>query len=175
MKIVEALKKIPDLQRKAEDIRRNLAKFCADLDNEKPEYETPEKQKAQITTWLQSHSDILKEIEILRTRIQKTNLETDVDIEVSEGKTVTKSIARWIHRRKDLSKLEAESWQCLTSRNLQAKGYQKPGDETVLIANVRKYYDQQLRDRKLADLLSEKSLIDGKLEVVNAVTDLLEL
>jgi antitoxin component HigA of HigAB toxin-antitoxin module len=175
MKIVEALKKIPDLQRKAEDIRVALARYCADLDNEKPEYETQEKQRAQISIWLQSHSDILKEIEILRTRIQKTNLETDVDIEVSEGKTVTKSIARWIHRRKDLSKLESEAWRCLTSRGLKPQGYQKEGEDGVKIANVRKYYDQRQRDKMLADLLSEKSLIDGRLEVINAVTDLLDL
>lgn len=173
MKIIEALKKTKDLQRKADDIRSKIRDNCADLDVEKPAYETPERQREQINEWLQSHSDILKEIESLRLDIQRTNLETQVVVEVSDGKHVTKSIAAWIHRRKDLSKLEASAWSQLTSRNLKPTNYKTEGSDEVKIANIRKYYDQKKRDQMVEDFTSEPSRIDAALEIANATTDLI--
>jgi len=173
MKIIEALKKTKDLQRKADDIRSKLKEFCADLDLETPAYETPERQTKQIAEWLQSHSDILKEVEKLRIAIQKTNLATDVVVEVTDERTVTKSIAAWIHRRKDLAKLEAMAWECLTNRNMRPRNYQNPGSEEVLISNIRKYYNQTERDKMVENFTSEPSRIDAALEIANATTELI--
>jgi len=47
MKIIEALKKIKDLQRKADDIKDKIGTYCADLDCENPVYVD---QKLQIST-----------------------------------------------------------------------------------------------------------------------------
>lgn len=174
MKIIEALKKTKDLKRKADDIRDKLKNFCADLDADTPAYETPERQKSQIAEWLQSIADILKEIERLRIGIQKTNLATEVPVEVADGKIVTKSIAAWIHRRKDLATLEAVAWKCLTDRNLQPKNYTIEGSNEFRVANVRKYYNQKERDEKVEDFTSEPSRIDAALEVVNATTDIVD-
>ena len=173
MKIIEALKKTKDLQRKADDIRSKIKEFCADLDAETPAYGTPEQQTKQIAEWLQSHSDILKEVEKLRLAIQKTNLSTDVIVDVTDEKTVTKSIAAWIHRRKDLAKLEAMAWQGLSNKNLRPQNYQKPGSDDVMIANIRKYYNQTERDKKVEDFTSEPSRIDAALEIANATTELI--
>ena len=173
MKIIEALKKMKDLQRKADDLRSKIRDNCADLDHEKPAYETPEAQRDQIKEWLQAHSDILKELEKLRLSIQKTNLETEVVVEVSDGKNITKSIAAWIHRRKDLAKLEASAWSQLTNRNLRPVNYQKTEGGEVFIANIRKYYDQKKRDNMVEDFTSEPSRIDAALEIANATTDLI--
>jgi hypothetical protein len=173
MKIIEALKKTKDLQRKADDIRNKIKEFCADLDAETPAYGTPEQQTKQVAEWLQSHSDILKEVEGLRLSIQRTNLATDVPVEVVDGKNVSKSIAAWIHRRKDLAKLEASAWTVLTNRNLKPQNYQRPGSEEVQIANVRKYYNQQERDKRVEEFTSEPSRIDAALEIANATTDLI--
>jgi len=175
MKIIEGLKKIKDLQRKADDIKAKVGQFCADIETEVPAYGTPEAQTKQIAEWLQSHRDIIKEIESLRIRIQKTNLAVEVAVEVSENVRVVKSIAAWIHRRKDLAKSEAQCWAILSNRNLQAKPYKKSiTDEAVNVANVRKYYDQKERDKKVEEYTSEPSRIDATLEVTNATTDLLE-
>lgn len=175
MKIIEALKKTKDLQRKADDIRKKIADNCADLDAEQPAYGTPEAQTKQIAEWLQAHSDILKEIESLRLAIQKTNLAVEIPVEVVDGKRVTKSIAAWIHRRKDLAKTEAQAWSVLTNRNLRAQSYRAtPTAEDVKIANVRKYYNQAERDKKVEEFTSEPSRIDAALEIANAVTDLIQ-
>jgi hypothetical protein len=177
MKIIEGLKKTKDLQRKASDIRAKLSKHCADLDANVPEYETEADQREQISKWLQSHSDILKEIETLRLRIQHTNLTTVVKVEVVDDKYVEKTIAAWIHRRKDLAKLEAEAWRCLTNRSLQPRNFSPDpkNPENIQVANVRKYYNQVERDTNVENFTSEPSRIDGALEIANAITDLVEL
>lgn len=175
MKIIEALKTIKDLQRKASDIRIKIATFCADLETETPAYGTLEIQTKQIAEWLQSHADILTQIETLRIAIQQTNLKTLVPIVLRDDKpAVVKSIANWIHRRHDLASLSAQAWLGLTNRNIKPMNY-KPSttSDEVKTANVRKYYSQQTRDFMVELYTSEPSRIDSALEITNATTDLI--
>lgn len=179
MKIIEALKQIKDLQRKAEDIRNKIGVSCADLSIETPAY--GENQKEQVRQWLQAHSDIIKEILRLRFAVMGTNVVTSVTIELG-GKQVTKTIAEWLLRRGgknregSLSALELAAWSKLTDRGLKGKEGAIPsstGGESQPV-KVRYYFDPAERDVKKDELQSEPSLIDGRLEVVNAVTDLVE-
>lgn len=169
MKIIEALKKVKDLYRKADDIKSLIAKHHADLDFETPHYAD---QRAQVQGWIQSYSDLLKEIAKLNFQIQKTNLVTQVSVEL-EGKHVTKSITEWILRRKKLAALEEQCWKVLNDKGLR-EGVMPTTAGGNLQAKIRRYYDPSVRDAKLAALSSEPSLIDAKLEIINAVTDLVE-
>ncbi len=168
MKIIEALKLVKDLYRKADDLKAMIGKYCADVDYETPVYAD---QKAQVSSWMQAHGDVVKLINLLQYRIQKTNIQTLVTIEL-EGKQVTKSIAEWILRRKKLCDLETNCWKALTDRNLK-EGHipTSTGHQAV---KIRRYYEPTLRDQKLASLTQEPSLIDGRLEIINATTDLLD-
>src|ERR1700679_468840 len=96
------MKRLKDLNTKAEDLRKKVVQHSADLTIETPVYAD---QRRQASEWIQSHSDILKEILHLRVAMQRTNIATPVSIEL-DGKHVTKSIAEWIHRRRDLAKLD---------------------------------------------------------------------
>ena len=169
MKLIEALKKIKELQKKVEDLRDLVKGHCARSSLETDKY--PEQAK-KVAGWIQSHSDILKEILRLRVAIQKTNIETEVSIELG-GKTVTKTIAEWIHRRRDLAGEELKMWACLTDRGV-AEGMGKgPTGDPIEIKIVR-FYDPTERDNKRELYQAEPITIDSKLEVVNAVTDLIE-
>lgn len=171
MKLIEALKLIKEQQKKAEDLRVKVRTFCADLDFETPTYTD---QRAQVTQWIQAHHDILKDILGLRLQIQRTNLATDVEIEIG-GKHVKKSIAEWVHRRRDLAELEMEMWRGLTDRNLK-EGHlpsSAPGGAQREV-KLRRYYDPATRDTMLELFRSEPAVIDRTLEVVNATTDLVE-
>lgn len=173
MKIIEGLKKQKDLAKKAEDIKAKIALNCVDMEHENPVYGTTDQQREQINEWLQSYSDILKEILSLRFRIQKTNVTCPVTIELG-GKQVTKTIAEWIHRRRDLATTEALAWKCLTDKNLPAVGKIQQTNGTVTEVKIRRYYDPKVRDTKVELFRSEPSIIDSTLEVVNATTDLIE-
>jgi len=172
MKIIEGMKKIKELDLKAKDLREKVAKHCADLDFETPVYTD---QKVIVDGWLQAHSDILKEILRLKVAIQRTNLATVVSIDVAgEGEPlVQKTIAEWVHRRQKLAELEGSMWKGLGDRGLregtatQTSGVQRD-------VKIRRYYDAKRRDEKITIFAAEPLRIDAALEVVNAVTDLIE-
>ena len=171
MKLIEAMKKLKDLNVKAEDLRKKVALHCADLTLETPLYGAD--QKATVDGWIQAHSDILQEILRLRVAIQKTNISTPVTIELG-GKQVTKTIAEWIHRRRDLSNLELSMWKQLTHRNLKEQNIQTAPGAPITEVRIRRYFDPTLRDAKAELYRSEPSVIDATLEVTNAVTDLIQ-
>lgn len=169
MKLIEAMKKVKALQEKADDLRTKISKHSADLDYETPLYTD---QKKQVAEWLQAHSDIMKEILKLRIAVQRTNLATDVTITLGD-KDVTKSIAEWIHRRRDLAGLELEAWRKLTDRGLKEGSIQQSTGQ-IREVKIRRYFDPVERDKKQELYRSEPQVIDATLEVINAVTDLIE-
>lgn len=169
MKIIEALKKIKDLKRKADDLKDKVKTYCADLDCETPVYAD---QKRQVAEWLQSHSDVLKEILSLRLAIARTNLETQVTIRIGDT-NVTKSITEWIHRRKDLAKEEETIWRGLSDRGIKpTQSYTLTANTPPVVVKLRLYFDAAERDKKIDLYRTEPTLIDSTLEVINAVTDL---
>lgn len=170
MKLIQAMKQLKDLARKAEDLRGKVREFCADLTISNPTY--PD-QRAQIDGWLQAHNGICVKILELRENVQRTNLATPVTIELN-GVSVTKSIAAWIHRRRDLAKMEADMWAMLTDRGLKEQNLQTTPGGAVTEVRIRRYFDPELRDRMRELYRTEPSIIDANLEVVNATTDLLE-
>ena len=169
MKIIEGLKSVKELARKASDLKDKIAKHSAYLSYETPVYPN---QKQQVASWLQSYSDVLKEILSLKVRIQKTNLATSVTIELG-GVPVTKSIAEWVIRRKDLASLEEASWRALTDRGLREETRRESTGQVTEIKIIR-CYEPLERDKKIDVYSSEPSIIDGKLEITNAIQDLLE-
>jgi hypothetical protein len=169
MKLIEALKKIKELQRKAEDLRDLVSSNCARSSLETDKY--PEQAK-KVAGWMQSHSDLLKEILYLRVSIQRTNLMTEVTIELGE-RAVTKNIAEWIHRRRDLAQEELKIWNCLSDRGIKEGIGNGPSGDPIEIKIIR-FYDPTERDNKHELYQSEPLIIDSKLEVINAITDLIE-
>jgi hypothetical protein len=174
VKIIEAMKKIKDMTQKADDLRTKVVLHSADLDYETPTYGTEQDQRAQVDSWIQAHHDLLREILHLRVAIQRTNLATGVAIELN-GKAVTKTIAEWIHRRRDLAGLERAMW---IGPMHKAQGLRE-GTVTTSAGEkrevrIRRYYDPKTRDERDEQFRSEPLQIDSTLEVVNATTELLE-
>jgi hypothetical protein len=170
MKIIEALKKTKDLLRKFDDLKSKIQSHAADLDCETPTY--PDQRK-QVAEWVQSCGDIVKEIGKLKFALQKTNVMTPVTIELG-GVFVTKSIAEWVLRRRELANLERTLWTSLTDRGLkEVQNVQITPASPVVPVRKRLYFDPQERDRKVELYRSEPSIIDATLETVNATTDLL--
>ena len=169
MKLIEALKKIKDLTKKAEDLRGLVKDNCARSSLESDRYR---EQANKVKGWIQSHSDILKKILHLRITIQRTNVVTLVSIDL-EDKVVTKSIAEWIHRRRDLAAVELSMWNCLGDRGIQEGYTQGPSGDKIEIKLIR-FFDPEERDRSKVEYQSEPIIVDAKLEVINAITDLIE-
>jgi len=169
MKIIEGMKKIKELRVKIDDLREKVGKHCAISSVHTPEYTD---QKKQVAEWIQAHEDILKEILKLRISIQKTNLQTDVTIVIGE-KNVTKNIAEWIHRRRDLAGLSLAMYNVLGDRGIREGRSTTPEGDSLEV-KIQRFYDPEERDKMVDVYTSEPSTIDSRLEVINAITDLLE-
>ena len=175
MKIIEAMKQVKDLLRKAEDLRTKIRDYAADLDLHTPTYGN---QKKHVLGWLVAHEGITKQICHLRHALQRTNSTVEVTIELG-GKQVTKTISEWIFRRTQLAALDRQAWESLGTTEksgrlkegfVEGVGSEAPKREI----KIRRYYDPLQRDERVELYASEPSLIDGRLEVVNAITDLTE-
>lgn len=169
MKLIEALKKTKDLQRKCVDLQGKVKSYSADLDFETPVY--PD-QASQLKEWIQSHTDTIREIARLRVAIQKTNVSTPVSIMIDD-KAVTKSIAEWIHWRRDLAKTQESLYRELTDRNLK-EGMIGQSNGQQMSVKIRRYYDPKERDKMIEIYRQQPMLIDSTLETVNATTDLVD-
>lgn len=168
MKIIEALKKIKANKEKITDLQAKIAANSAKLNIETSAYPDPRKQ---ISEWAQACDDLVKDNVELLIRIQKTNLATTVPI-VLDGRSVTKTIAEWVWRRREYANVDLKTYQMMTDRGLrEGQGNSSTGIAVEL--KIERHYDPIERDKKIALYRSEPHEIDAALEVINAVTDLL--
>lgn len=167
MKIIEAMKQIKANKEKVQELSQRIQRNSAHLSIETPQYEN---QGDKIKEWTQSCLDVSRDNVELLVRIAKTNLATQVTIQLGD-KSVTKSIAEWVWRRREYAGLDSAIWQCQGDRNLKEGQVQTSPGVLSEIKLVR-YYDATVRDKNLDVLRNEKHLIDSALEVVNAITEL---
>ena len=170
MKIIEGLKKVKDLQRKGDDLKKLIAEHCAISSIQKTTYND---QETKVRGWLQAHTDIVTEVLRLRIAIAKTNLATMVVVDLGNGNAPMRSIAEWIHRRRDLAQQDFQAWNRLTDKGIVEHQTKGPGDAIIQI-DIERFFDPTVRDNMKELYTSEPSIIDGRLEVVNAITDLIE-
>lgn len=169
MKIIEAMKQIKANKEKIAELNTRIQRHSAHLTMESPVYED---QAAKVKEWRQSALDVARDNVELLVRIAKTNIATSVTIQLGDN-AIIKSIAEWVWRRREYSAIDMQIWMQHTDRNLKEGNVQtSPGVFTEI--KLVRYYSPEERDKNLDLLRSEPHLIDGALEVVNAVTDLAE-
>lgn len=170
MKIIEAMKRIKANKEKASDLQQKIAAVCANLSHETPIYGTETAKKC--AEWAQSCDDLSRENIRLLCAIQRTNIATPVAIEIG-GKSVTKSIAEWVWRRREYAQSDYNTWAKFTDRGLK-EGFMQSSTGTPTEVKIVRHFDPIKRDEMLAMYRAEPHEIDATLEVVNATTDLVE-
>lgn len=168
MYIIEALKEVKHLREKISDLTKKIGNNSAHLENKPTEYKDP---AAEIKSWQAQIHATTQRIEELLCRINMTNLLTNVTITIGK-KTVTKSIAAWIYRRTGLSTFDLNAWMACTSKGLKIE---IDKTEANKVYSVILNYDAKTRDLKTEEFGCEAGLIDTRLEIVNATTQLIEL
>jgi hypothetical protein len=171
LKIIEAMKRVKANKEKVADLQKQIAQYCANLNFETPTY--GHDTSAKVRDWLQSCDDLSQQNAKLLVAIQRTNLATPVTITLGD-KAVTKSIAEWIWRRREYAAVDLKTWSMLSDRGLREGTTQNSTGATVEVKIVR-HFDPSQRDRMLSMFKSEPHEIDAAMEVVNAVTDLIEV
>lgn len=173
MKIIEALKTVKLNKVKINDLQAKIAANSATLNYETPPY--GDRQSAQVAEWVQSCLDLSQQNVLLLVAIQRTNLQTEVTIEL-DNQRVTKTIAAWVWRRREYATIDMQTIGKLTDRNLREGTMPNSvaGGAPVEVKLVR-HYDPAERDTKLMVYRDEPTRIDMALELVNATTDLADI
>jgi hypothetical protein len=173
VRIIEAMRKIKDNNVKISDLHVKIAQNSANLESVKTEY--GDRTGEMVASWVQSCLDLTQESARLGIAIQKTNIHTNVTIELG-GKQVTKSIAEWVLRRRLYANIDESTYRNLTDKRLQPQAQQSSnnGLPVVTVFNVVLNYDPVVRDTNIAVFREEPSKINAALEIVNATTDLIE-
>lgn len=171
MKIIQAMRQIEANRIKLEDLRKLIKDNCANLSHETPLY--GDKTAEKIAGWAQACHDIGLENMKLQMGIWRANIATKVTIKIGD-KEITKSIAEWILRRQEYANSDYQVWDGMGDRGLREGEIKSsvPGQESIKVKIVR-YFDPNVRDQNKALFKEEPSLINGHLEVVNAVTDII--
>ena len=170
MKIIEGMKRIKANKAKIQDLQEKISKISANLSYETPLYGVDTAQK--LSEWAQSCNDCAQENVRLLVAIARTNLVTKATVKIAE-QSITKTLAEWIWRRREYAKVDLETWSKMTDRGLR-EGSANSSTGVPIVATIVRHYDVEKRDKKMAEYQSEPHEIDAALEVVNAVTDLIE-
>lgn len=170
MKLIEAMKRVKSNKEKITDLQQKVGAHCANLSHETPVYGA--ETTAKVKEWLQACINLSQKNVRLLVAIQRTNLATPVTITLGD-KSVTKMIAEWVWRRREYAKLDLQTWTQLTDRGLK-EGVANTSTGQPFELKIVRHYEPTIRDTQIVMYKGEPHEIDAALEIVNAVTDLLD-
>ena len=172
MKLIEAMKNLKTVAARIAKNSEQIKEYCAYVHPETPQFGDHDKQTQEVAALVQSNLDLTAEYLRLKTAIEHTNLTTKVNI----GER-THTISELITIRRVSGVFVTGTYQSLNQqravRRMQ-EAFNKPGGINVTEPpRVVPVWDEKEKNAKLLDWENFLAAIDGKLEVVNAETELL--
>lgn len=171
MKIIEALKEIPLIEKKIKSNNKDLLKYASYCNKIGPSFKDKNEQEKQVISLIQSNIDLAERRLVLKRILTKTNCTTLLGI---NDKMMT--IVEWIEYKNKIGELLKETYNSLKIENAtkqitQTGGITEKDAETVLI---EKCFDEKYKNSGLEKVQGYLDKITGALEVFNAMTDLVE-
>ena len=169
MKIIEGMKRLRVIEKRMESQRNAVTEYASKLSTEMPRFQTKEDQAKEVASLIQSNNDLCAEYLRIKRSIEYTNLKVTVEL---QGKAY--SISDLLVVKRKLADRMVATYRALNDtvardrlRNAPKFDGETPKvevlyDERTKLDNIRKWQD-------LADM------IDSRLEVINATTDLIEM
>lgn len=169
MKIIEALKNLKTIQKRMEKNCAEITQYCAYVSTENPAFETEDKQKAEVQSLIQANMDLEVEYLRLKKAIEQTNLNVSVTI---GSRTYT--ITELISIKRVVGRLHTMTYGALDPRAAvqRLNEIYRKGVDAANPARVVALYKEEDKNRNLRDWQEFLDQIDGRLEVVNAETEL---
>jgi hypothetical protein len=177
MKLVEALKNLKTIEKRVDKNCEQIQQYASAVSTETLPFETEERQRQEVSSLIQANHDLEKEYLKLKTAIEHTNLSTKVHIgermhTISELITI-KGAAKG---KPGIGRFRLKTHQALTPAPAMSRMQQlfnkQGGIDAQNPPKVIPFYKEEDKNRQLKDWEEFMSQIDGKLEVVNAETEL---
>ena len=169
MKIIEGLKQLKVIEKRMEKNRVQITQYASMVSTERPYFDTEEKQKKEVQSFIQSNIDLLHEYLKLKSRIERTNLGVNVEMG-----GIQYSIADLLIIKRKLAKMITSTYEALNTTAAQSRMRNLSvgsGDRAPVVVRL---YDEKAKNTELDKWQDLYSNVDSRLEVINATTDLLD-
>lgn len=169
MKLIEAMKKLKTIEKRVDKNCAQIMQYAAWVSVETPAFETEERQRQEVQSLIQANLDLEAEYLKLKTAIEVTNLAVGVTI----GER-TYSISNLVVIKRTAKDFRARTYASLNGQPAASRlqqVYQK-GIDAANPPKVVTAYNEGDKNKALRDWDDFVSAIDGRLEVVNAETEL---
>lgn len=170
MKIIEALKELPLIEKKITKNNELLQKYSSYASHVGSDFKNEKEQLAKVNSIIQANNDLVNRYLSLKRNLTLTN--ATVEVEINNLKL---SIVEWLAYKTTCYKLLINSFDNLNISNAEqqfnkVKPNVKEGD-TMSIIKCYVEQDKLAAKEKIQDTMDK---IDSTLEIVNATTDLIE-
>jgi hypothetical protein len=166
MTITEGLKKLNRIEKRIIKNCDEIAKYSSLLSNEKPIFDTESKQREEIAKLIQANGDLELEYCRLKSRVDYTNMATYVQIDDDN-----RTIHDWLLVQRKTGSLMAKTFTSLSTQEAKLNQHRYIGKEnTPTIIRLFDENEKRSGQRKWQDLIGGQ--IEGRLEVINATTEL---
>lgn len=168
MKLIEGMKELKLIEKRMEKNREQITQYSSGLSNEKEIFGSERQQIAEVKSLLQSNVDLFNRYLHLKKSIERTNLETKVEFSVG-----TYTISELLAIKRRLQHGMINTFKALNTQSAEARMRMIKIPDNVEVKVVR-YYQEEEKNHLLKAWMEFFENIDGRLEVVNATTDLIE-
>jgi len=169
MMLIEGMKDLKLIEKRLNRTAVEVQKYSSLLDNEKPLLDTEAAQRDKVKSLEQQGKDLYTLYLTTKRNVDYTNCMTPVEI---NGETLT--ISQWLQVR-----LKAGSWlknvyESMNEQEAESHMMRRYGGGASGDIGIVRMYDEAGRMEKLNEVIERIENIDGRLEVVNATTELME-
>lgn len=171
MKIIEAMKDLKLIESKMKKNIEYINNYSSALDTEKLPFGSEEDQKKEVQRLIQSNNDLAERYLYLKAAIERTNLSTKVMI---EGGKREYTIFELLNIKRTLSAYLKSTYVSLSPKEGNSRLVRAQSAMNSVVPKVVTFYSEREKNEKLDELERFFTSITSRLEVVNAVTDLIE-
>ena len=174
MKLIEAIKNLKIIQKRIDKNVGLIRQYASYISSEAPSFTTEAQQRNEVQSLIQANIDLQNEYLRLKKAIERTNLETLVTIN-----GYTYPISDVISIRRIVGRFQNDTFAALDTTAAMSRMkqvYMGSAAKPVDPANpprVIALFDEKYKNDSLKSWGEFLEAIDGKMEVVNAETELL--
>lgn len=171
MKLIEGMKQLKITEKKMSHNADRISEYAAIISSEKPIFGTEAEQRKQVGALIQSNTDLAKEYLRLKARVDLTNLQTQVTI----GKE-TFTIADLLQIKRNVAGLMKLTYTSLNDKKAEYRLQSiRLGATGTKPPHIERMYDETAKYQGLQYWQGIEDEIETRLEVINAMTELVEI
>lgn len=169
MKIIEALKELPLIEKRIESNLEKINRYAAGVESGNSlgiVFASASEQRKEVAALVQANEDLVKRRALLRRQLYITNCTVELEIN-----GVKKTIAEWIEYREKGFNFVERTYNAMNAV-LATRELQITKADPMVGAKVVFFFDEADKNKKIEANRDIRDQLDARLEILNATTDL---